>query len=139
MWNRTFRVALADQGFTNIHGRDLSPEMLRIANKRGVYRSLGVVDLTQPISSDEPFDAVIAFRCVWFGPPHVEHIPHLINAAKPGGIVILKVNGKGWDDMDWNTRLPQVVADHDLQLEEQLEIRYLEKEDINGQLLAFRA
>ncbi|MGI9350890.1 MAG: class I SAM-dependent DNA methyltransferase [Rhizobiaceae bacterium] len=132
-------MALADQGFTNLHGRDLSPEMLRIANKRGVYRSLGEVDLTQPVSVDEPFDAVIASGVFGYGPPHAEHIPHLINAAKPGGIVILTVNGKGWDDMDWDARLHNVVSANQLNLEEQLEIKYLEKEEISGQLLSFRA
>ncbi|MEM9331429.1 MAG: class I SAM-dependent methyltransferase [Pseudomonadota bacterium] len=132
-------VALAEQGFTNIHGRDLSPEMLKIAEKTGVYQSLAEVDLTQPITSEEPFDAVFSSGVFGFGPPHVEHLPLLIDVTKPGNLVVLTVNGKGWIDMHWEDKLQSVVREHQLELLEQLEIEYLEKEEINGQLLVFKA
>ncbi|MEM9278073.1 MAG: methyltransferase domain-containing protein [Pseudomonadota bacterium] len=131
--------ALADLGYKNIHGKDLSPEMLAIAEKTGAYQTLGEVDLTKPIPIEEPFDAVFSCGVFGFGPPHTEHLPHLVKAAKPGGLVILTVNGKGWADMDWETKLQTVVSDHELNLEEQLEIEYLEKEGINGKLLVFRS
>ena len=129
--------ALATHGFTNIHGRDLSPEMLEIAAGRGVYQSLGEIDLTVPLDQEEPFDAVISVGVFGFGPPDPEHIRHLTAAVKPGGLVILTVNGKGWVDKDWGTVLPKAVADHGLHLVEQIDIPYLEIEEINGKLLVF--
>jgi len=66
-------VALAEHGFANIHGRDLSPEMLAIAEKTGVYASLSEIDLTQEISED-PYDAIFACGVFGYGPPHTEHI-----------------------------------------------------------------
>ncbi|MEM7215222.1 MAG: class I SAM-dependent methyltransferase [Pseudomonadota bacterium] len=131
-------VALAEQGFTNLHGLDLSPEMLAIAEKTGVYTSLGEVNLTHPIAVAEPFDAIMSAGVFGFGPPHPEHLPHLINAAKPDGLVMLTVNGKGWQDMNWETRLSETVEANNLVLEEQLDIAYLEKEEIDGKLLVFR-
>lgn len=131
-------IALADQGFTNLHGMDLSPEMLAVAEKTGAYKSLCEVDLTKAIEVGEPFDAVIASGVYGYGPPHAEHLPHLLNAAKAGGIAVVTVNGNGWIDMNWETSLPKMVEENKLHLSEQLEIEYLENEDINGKLLVFK-
>ncbi len=130
--------ALAALGYGNIHGRDLSPEMLAVAKDRKIYKSLDVVDLTQPLL-EEPFDAVLSVGVFGFGPPNPEHIRHLVTSVKPGGLVILTVNGKGWVDRNWETVLPSVIVEHQLDLAEQLDIPYLEKEEIDGKLLVFRA
>lgn len=131
-------VALAEHGFSNLHGRDLSPEMLEIAGKTGVYSSLAETDLTNSLE-EAPFDAIFACGVFGYGPPHAEHIQHLINAVMPDGHVILTVNGNGWKDMDWESELAAVVKEHSLNLEETLDIEYLEKEKIGGKLLVFRA
>ena len=60
-------VALSEQGFTNIHGRDLSPEMLEQAKKTGVYKSLAEVDLTNSIDVKESYDAILAVVCLALG------------------------------------------------------------------------
>ena len=51
----------------------------------------------------------------------------------------MTVNGKGWIDRDWSEVLKQVVSDQGLNLVEQLDIEYLEKEEIGGKLLIFKA
>ena len=132
-------VALARQGYENIHGRDLSPEMLAIAKETGAYKSLAEVDLTAPLPESGSFDAVIAVGVFGFGPPDPEHIPYLVAAAKPGCPVMLTVNGKGWIDRNWQEVLPQVVERSGLNHEETLDIPYLEKEEIDGKFLVFRA
>lgn len=130
--------ALANLGFTNIHGRDLSPEMLAVAETRGVYQSLEETDLTKPLA-DEPFDAVLAVGVFGFGPPNPEHIRHLVAATKSGGTVALTVNGKGWIDRDWQRELPTVIKTYALNLIEEFDIAYLEKEEIDGKFLVFEA
>lgn len=130
--------ALAALGYTNIHGRDLSPEMLEVAATRNVYQSLGEVDLTQPLS-ERGFDAVLSVGVFGFGPPDPEHIPYIVATVKPDGLVILTVNGKGWIDREWKTRLSEVVKHNSLKLNEEVDIPYLEKEEINGKLLVFEA
>lgn len=132
-------IALKEQGFTNLHGRDLSPEMLSQAARTGAYASLGEVDLTAPLRGEEPFDAIIAVGVFGFGPPDPVHIPFLVGAAKPGGLVILTVNGKGWIDRDWETQLAKIIPENGLNLTETLDIPYLEVEEIDGKLLVFKA
>ena len=41
--------------------------------------------------------------------------------------------------MNWKANLGSVVKEHNLKLEETLDIEYLEKEQIGGKLLVFRA
>ena len=130
--------ALAGQGFDNIHGLDLSPEMLEIARETGVYQSLGEIDLTQAIKNKEPFDAVFSSGVFGFGPPHPEHLGIVMDVLKPGGLAIITVNGKGWDDLNWEEKLPLEIERQSLNLEEQFEIPYLEIEEIRGIMLIFR-
>lgn len=130
--------ALYELGYHNLHGRDLSPEMLGKANELGIYASLSECDLTAPVQ-DGPFDAVISVGVFGFGPPFPEHIHHLVTATKAGGLVILTVNGKGWVDRDWDSELPSAISKNSLNLVETVEIEYLEKEEIGGKLLVFKS
>ncbi len=131
-------VALNKEGFTNIHGKDLSPEMLEQAEKTGVYSSLSEVDLTQPVQTFDPYDAIFSCGVFGFGPPYPEHLHHIINMLKSGGYAVITVNGKGWVEKNWPESLLTAVEEHSLKLEEQLDIEYLENEEIDGKLLIFR-
>ena len=132
-------VALSNHGFTNIHGRDLSPEMLEQAKKTGVYKSLAEVDLTNTIDVIEPYDAIFSCGVFGFGPPSPEHLHHLLDTLKPEGHAIITVNGKGWVETNWPKELEKAIKKNDLQLIEMMDIEYLENEEINGKLLIFRA
>jgi len=131
-------MALADVGYTDLDGCDLSPEMLSKAKEKGVYVSLSEVDLTKDIEITRPYDAVFSCGVFGFGPPYPEHLKHLTAVLKPGGYAIVTVNGKGWIEKDWEQALPEAVEKHSLALEEIVDIQYLENEDIDGKLLIFK-
>ena len=131
--------ALADLGYTNIHGLDLSPEMLEMADRLGVYTYLAEADLTKPIKTENKFDAVFSSGLFGFGPPHPEHLKHTIDVLVSGGIALHTVNSKGWNETNWAQKLPLAISQDGLFLEEHFEIPYIENEDISGQLLIFRA
>ena len=132
-------IALTEQGFTNIHGKDLSPEMLTQAKKTGVYNSLSEVNLTNPILVEEPYDAIFSCGVFGFGPPYPQHLRYLIDILNPRGHAVITVNGKGWVETNWPEELEKAVQQDALKLEETLDIEYLENEDIKGKLLIFRA
>lgn len=131
-------VALSKQGFTNIDGRDLSPEMLEQAEKTGVYSSLEEIDLTSPLKILEKYDAIFSCGVFGFGPPHPQHLHHIISLLKPDGYAVITVNGKGWIETGWPEHLGRAVEKDSLQLEEQMDIPYLKNEEIEGKLLIFR-
>ena len=51
---------LSDHGFDSIDGVDISPAMLQVAARRGVYRHLVAADLTQPMSIEHRYGASIS-------------------------------------------------------------------------------
>ncbi len=95
------------------------------------------VDLTQPIKVSEPYDAVFSCGVFGFGPPNPEHLHHLTNILKPNGCAVITVNGKDWVEKNWLENLAKAIEKNGLTLEEQLDIEYLENEDIDGKLLIF--
>jgi len=131
-------MALADAGYTKIEGCDLSPEMLSKAKEKGVYMSLTEVDLTKDIQITEPYDGVFSCGVFGFGPPYPEDLRHITALLKPAGYAVVTVNGKGWIEKDWEEELSRAVERYSLSLEEVVDIKYLENENIDGKLLIFK-
>ena len=101
---------LAAAGFTHIDGADLSPEMRDVAARLGVYKNLYHLDMTTDYApqiaevgggNDGTYDAVICVGVFGYGPPHVEDLPRIMDAVRPGAPVLVTVNGKGWEKMGW--------------------------------------
>ena len=92
-------VALAREGAKVIDGMDISPGMLKLAKKTGVYRDLTLVDLMKeiPEKADASYDVV---TCVGtFTQGHVGPVPALrefVRVAKSGGVVIATVRSDLW-------------------------------------------
>nr|XP_044999807.1 methyltransferase-like protein 27 isoform X2 [Jaculus jaculus] len=82
---------LQARGFTQLHGIDGSPEMLRQARARGLYHHLSLCTLGQePLPSPEgTFDAVIVVGALSDGQVPCSAVPELLRVTKPGGLVCL--------------------------------------------------
>lgn len=83
-------IALHHVGAKTIDGLDLSPGMLRIARRTGVYRDLRTGDLSQLLvgTGDEEYDVVFCVGTWTHG--HVGPKPSLaefVRVVRPGGIV----------------------------------------------------
>lgn len=131
-------VLLAARGYSHIDGADLSAEMRAVAAKHGVYHNLFTLDMTDDYGIDDPYDAAICVGVFGFGPPHVEHLHHIMGAVKPGAPVVLTVNSAGWKARDWDASFAPHLAAHKIELVADTPIRYLTKEDIDGHLIHLR-
>lgn len=84
-------VALAREGFTAIDGTDITPEMLRRAREKGVYR-----DLTEGVSGEAPdlsgYAAVTATGVVSLGAAPPETLATLLDAMVPGALLVFSYN-----------------------------------------------
>jgi len=90
-------VELAALGAKKIDGLDLSPGMLAVARKTGVYDGLAEADLTKPIGKDDDFYDVVT--CV--GTFTKSHVPptalnELVRVAKKEGFVVATVLDSIW-------------------------------------------
>ena len=146
---------LAAAGFTHVDGADLSAEMRDVAARLGVYRQLFELDMTAPYELDSgpdsgrgdmvcgapdtaAYDAVICVGVFGYGPPHVDHLPLIMDAARPGAPVLVTVNGLGWQKMGWDETLMPVLQDAGITLARQTRIRHMVKEGIHAELLELR-
>ena len=129
---------LAENGFTRIDGADLSPEMREVAGERGVYNRLFELDMTAPYCIAEPYDSVICVGVFGYGPPNVEHLPMVPDAARPGATVFVTVNGMGWKKMGWDESLAPTLRDAGVELVSRTKIRHMVKEGVDGWLLQLR-
>ena len=134
---------LAAAGFTHVDGADLSPEMREVAARLGVYRTLYHLDMTadyapQLADYDAPYDAVVCVGVFGYGPPHVEDLPRIMDAARPGAPVLVTVNGKGWEKMGWDDSLMPVLDAAGVTLAARSRIRHMVKEGVHAELLELR-
>lgn len=104
-------VFLADKGYTNLDGIDLSPDMVRVAGERGIYRELLVGDVNQPLErDDESYDAVISSGTFTHGHVGPEPLAELFRILKPGGVLACTVHQDLWESMGFDKKFESLVA-----------------------------
>lgn len=105
--------ALALGGATVIDGLDLSPAMLQVAARTGVYRQLEVGDLTKPLA--KPSDAYDVVTCAGtFTHGHVGPAPalrELVRLARRGGLVVATVIEDLWQAGGFEAEVAALAAD----------------------------
>ena len=89
---------LAARGFMRVDGIDVSPEMLRVARGKNVYRSLRVADLTAPIElPDDSYDAAVCVGVFTNGHVGPSALDKLARVVRPGGTIVATVHENVWD------------------------------------------
>ena len=104
-------VFLAEKGYTNLDGIDLSPDMVRVASERGIYRELLVGDVNHALErEDESYDAVISSGTFTHGHVGPEPLDEIFRILKPGGVLACTIHRDLWESMGFSTRLESLVA-----------------------------
>ena len=107
--------------------------MLAVAEKLGVYESLGEVDMTKPYEGKlEAYEALIC--CGIYGPSIIgpEHLPFLADPLKSGGRAVISINGKGLRERPFEEAL-EALYDEGLMGEIFSSMDdYLPKEDVDA-------
>ncbi|NET25264.1 methyltransferase domain-containing protein [Okeania sp. SIO1I7] len=85
--------ALAELGYTNIVGVDLSEKMLEVARKKQVYTALYQGNLEEPLAftSEASYDAILSVGVFTFGHAHPRALKSLSSLLKKSGYFILTV------------------------------------------------
>ncbi|KAI0448869.1 S-adenosyl-L-methionine-dependent methyltransferase [Xylaria acuta] len=106
-------AALAAGGATAIDGLDLSPHMLRVAEKSGAYRSVFLGDLTKEIAKpSQSYDLVTCVGTFTHG--HVGPTPALrefVRVLKDGGHVVATVLEEIWVPGGFKAEADQLQAE----------------------------
>ena len=103
-------VFLAKRGYTNLDGIDLSPDMVRVASERGIYRELLVGDVNQALKRDDAsYDAVISSGTFTHGHVGAEPLDEIFRILRPGGILACTVHQDLWVSMGFEARFKALV------------------------------
>ncbi|MEJ2887261.1 class I SAM-dependent DNA methyltransferase [Actinomycetospora aeridis] len=111
---------LAARGFRSIDGLDLSPGMLRLARRRGVYHDLGPADLRRTTPGAGSKYGVVT--CVGaFAPGHLGPgaLVGLVRVIRPDGFLVATVAEETWAAEGYDRVLARLVADGYAHLVEQ--------------------
>jgi len=104
--------ALADLGFANLDGCDLSPGMLERARDLGIYDRLFEADLTKPPldAADESYDVVTVVGAFSFSHIPIDAMDDLLRIVKPGGLFLATTNDHFYEKGTIQPKIDALVA-----------------------------
>ena len=85
-------------GYPTVEGVDLSPGMLRVAERKGVYDRLVEGDLTATLPFETGrFAGAVSAGVFTTGHVGAEGLPELLRVVRPGGVLVLTVKDRTWE------------------------------------------
>ncbi len=119
-------VYLAERGFQNLDGIDLSPDMVQVAGQRGIYRELLVGDINQALERDDSsYDAAISSGTFTHGHVGPEPLDEIFRILKPGGYLACTVHQDLWESMGFKDKFNALIDAGDaVCLQQQLDSYY---------------
>ncbi|MGC6517276.1 MAG: class I SAM-dependent DNA methyltransferase [Candidatus Puniceispirillaceae bacterium] len=86
-------IAFKAQGFSNLHGNDLSQEMLDIAAQKQIYQSLHIADLHNPLDFDKArYDVIAAVGVISVGHAPPSTIAQMFDKLGKEGLFVFSIN-----------------------------------------------
>ena len=129
---------LKENGYANIHGADLSMEMMAIAHKRQIYLSTWQHDFTKPFKPEQLYDALICVGMFSYAVPKISDMHNVVNCVKPDSVCVITVNGAAWTDLDLELQVYQEAERSGFTIEKIKESGYIEREGIDSRVLVIR-
>lgn len=101
---------LAESGFSQLDGIDLSQEMIEVARERGIYRNLLQGDVNQPLQLETAsYDGVVSSGTFTHGHVGPGPLDEIFRVLKPGGILACTVHQDLWQSMGFKDRFAALV------------------------------
>lgn len=102
---------LAEQGYSNLEGLDLSPGMLQEARKKNCYNALYQQALGEPLDfPDACFDAIVIIGVFVMAHARSHSFDELIRITKPGGHIIFTLRPEFYVNTDFKAKMDALAA-----------------------------
>ena len=106
--------ALAEAGFTHLHGTDITPAMVDIARSKQIYDKLWVGQPGAAPCAPGDYAVIVATGVVSLGAAPPECFDLLLDSLLPGGVLALSFNDPTLEDGRYDARLTARDADIEL-------------------------
>ena len=112
-------AALADAGFSQLDGLDLSPRMLAEARRKGVYGDLREGRLGGELDFESgQYDGVVAAGVLTTGHAPADSLDELVRITRPGGHVVFTLRSDAGKPIGFEERMAELVSGGQWQLVE---------------------
>lgn len=103
--------SLFERGFTTIDGLDLSPEMVQVAARRGVYRAFISADLHQTLPmADASYGGAMGSGIFTHGHVDARCLDELFRVLRPGAPFAFTVKLEVWEPLGFKDKLAGLMA-----------------------------
>ena len=110
--------ALLHRGKFSIEATDISEAMLEIAKTKNIYERCFWSDLTKEIPvANCSYNGVVSSGTFTHGHVGPSSMFELVRISKPGGVIVISVNEKHWNALDFRTevdKISEIVKSYDL-------------------------
>ncbi|KAI1343236.1 methyltransferase domain-containing protein [Xylariaceae sp. FL0016] len=132
-------AALARSGARTVDGVDLSPGMLGVARKLGVYRTLETADLSQRLGvGDAAYDVVVCIGTMTQCHVGPDVIGEFVRVVKAGGLVVASVLLDIWESGGYRAKVDGLVNEGKIQLLQSQVEDYRRGAGAQAQMIAFK-
>ncbi len=105
-------VALAQAGFTELFGQDVNADMVEIARRRNLYKTLSIADITDPFPFEPgTYDALAAIGVIGLGAAPPSFLDECLQALAVGGHLVLSYNDHVLEHEAYMSALDEALAD----------------------------
>lgn len=95
-----------------IDGLDVSPDMLAVANQKGLYRKTIEADLTGPLDiADGSYGAIVSSGTFTHGHVGPDALDELLRIARPGAIFVLAINAEHFSARGFAAKFAELESD----------------------------
>jgi len=108
--------ALRQSGFQDIHGTDITPEMLRKAEAKGIYQKLWLGTAGSPPSKPGEYNCIFAAGVISLGAAPPETLSQCLDVLKPGGFLVLSFNQPTVEDGSFDAVLTRELENNRAEL-----------------------
>jgi len=132
-------IFLHQQGYDHLDGIDLSPDMVRVAQDRKIYREVMVADLNQPLAiADSSYDAAVSSGTFTHGHVGSEPLDEIFRILKPGGILACTVHNDLWQTHGFDTKFKALINAGIIECLSLEEGKYYQQGEPEGRFCVYR-
>lgn len=132
-------VLLARDGASTIDGVDLSPGMLQVARRTGVYGSLEEADLSKPMKQqDESYEVIACVGTLRHGHVGPQVLAEFVRVVKRGGLVVATVIEDIWESGGYKAEVDQLAKARRVEVMRSDTVGYRSSVNLGAKLLVMK-